>query len=156
MKQHLFVLALSAAGLSNAASPGDKTEQAFISDAKELCEHKATKRGVLDDSRYRYCIRSHKKAYGRIVDMNAQHTDNFYTAIAYPFCYEKWTKRGLSRTDMIAYCLKSEVEAYKDIVYYAQQIGADKVFAVVDRALLNYGSLVMAAYEVRKQLNPPP
>ena len=51
---------------------------------------------------------------------------------------------------MMAHCLNQEVEGIKDIMYYRQQYGEDKVNQIVGQALANFNSWNMAAYKVRQ------
>lgn len=130
-----------------------KSQSEYKKDAHQICTQKWTKRGQLDNKMYNHCYEQQMEGYLELIQFHRYADQDWYSKIAYPYCTKKWTKQGVADTRMIAHCLDQENEGIKDVMYYREQHGTEKVNQVVDYALNSHGSWNMTAYEVKKRFD---
>lgn len=144
------------AGLAQAQTPGDKSRQDFLNDAVRHCEQQWTRRGQLDREMYQHCLEDQARSVDRIEAFDSDYPEPYYTELSYPLCYEKWTRRGVTDAVGMAYCLELETEGMADVQYYAEHHGAEEVAAIVQEAMMRYGSWHMAGVILRREYDPAP
>lgn len=153
----IFCIGLFAAsGASYAAQVDMKDEQALSNDSDVICRYESTSRGVLNGERLAFCLKNHERWIAEVVGFNRENQEDFYTKASYPFCYDRSTKRGVTNAGLLYVCLKSEVEAHKDVLYYLDTLGREKVIPIVRSELATYGSWAMVRFKIRNELGPPP
>lgn len=111
---------------------------------------------MLNDERLAICLKNHERWIADVVELDRDNQEDFYTKASYPFCYERSTKRNVTNAGLLYVCLKSEVEAHKDVLYYLNTLGREKVIPIVRSELATYGSWAMVRFKIRNELDPPP
>jgi hypothetical protein len=94
--------------------------------SEEFCTEKWTKRGQLDASRYRFCLRQESEGYEELVSLARKYNDQPWIQSALNFSVEKWTKKGVRQDRMVAYTFKQIAEGWEDLVYQSKQSSFDK------------------------------
>jgi len=145
----LFFLSSSAF----AEQPNLKPQHEYQTNSKEICHQKWNKRGELDQRMYQYCYEQQMEGYRKLKHLHQYADQKFYSEVSYPYCTQKWTKRGVSNPRMISYCLEQEVEGIKDVMYYREQYGEDKVNKIANKAIYQFNSWNMAAYKVKQHFD---
>jgi hypothetical protein len=113
--------ALSAAPLVSPAHAAELMPAEDIAGAKTLCANEWTKRGVLDQEMYHYCLSNKHEGYKKL-----QSEVNKYAAQPWvPFILSKaikaWTKRGARDDEMTAYEFHKQADAFEDLEYEKKQ-----------------------------------
>ena len=128
-----------------------KSAVQFQRDRESVCTEDWTKRGVLDQGMYNYCIEQQSDAYSDLVSFHGQYSSqDWYSTHAFPYCYNEWTKRDVSNAQMIHYCLNEELEGVKDYQYYREQYDAATVDQVANQAMATFKSWNMVAYQIER------
>lgn len=143
-------------GSAIAALPEIKSQQALSVDSDSICRNESTSRGVLDEKKLSSCLTNHEKWIDEVVRLNRENREEFYTRASYPFCYERSTRRGTTNAGLMYICLESEVEAHKDVMYYLEKLGKEKVVPIVRSEIAKYGSWGMVKFKIKNELDPPP
>lgn len=151
-----FIGFLLISGSALAAFPEIKSQQALAKDSVAICRYESTSRGVLDEKRLSACLANHEKWVSEVVRLDSENQQDFYTKASYPFCYERSTRRGATNAGLMYMCLESEVESHKDVMYYLDQLGKEKVIPIVRSELEKYGSWGMVKFKIKNDLDPPP
>ncbi|MBE8590783.1 hypothetical protein IQK56_07460 [Pseudomonas sp. MAFF 301449] len=139
-----------------AALPEIKSQQALSVDSDSICRYESTSRGVLDDKKLSSCLANHVKWIGEVVRLDSENREDFYTKASYPFCYERSTRRGTTNAGLMYICLESEVDAHKDVMYYLDKLGKEKIVPIVRSEIAKYGSWGMVRFKIKNDLDPPP
>jgi hypothetical protein len=88
---------------------------------KTLCTDKWTKRGVLDNEMFTYCMNQMHKGYLNLQTEVAQNATQWWTQATLDQSIIKWTKRGSRDDEMVAYDFHNEADAYKDLIFESKQ-----------------------------------
>ena len=127
-----------------------KSKERFQEDSKQICYEKWTKRGELDSRMYNHCMETQMDGYSELLKLQQYSEQSFYSGTSFPYCQKKWTKRSISDARMMAHCLQQEVEGIKDVMYYREQYGEERVNQIARSALSQFHSWNMAAYKVKR------
>lgn len=149
-KTILTALILSVSTLSLADTPVLKSKEAYEKDSQQICYDKWNKREELDRRMYNHCMAGQTDSYDELKHLHQYADQSFYSETSFPYCRDKWTKRGVSDTRMMAHCLNQEIEGIKDVMYYRDKYGEDKVNQIAGRAIAQFKSWNMAAYKVKQ------
>ena len=149
--------AVNAVDHNNKTSPSNvslqlRSKEDYRSDSNQICAKNWTKRGELDKRMYDHCMEGQMEGFNKLIALHEYVNQDFYSKTAYPYCLKNWTKREIVDTRMLSHCLNQEVEGIKDVMYYREQYGVEKVNKIADRALSRYSSWRMAAYSVKKAI----
>ncbi|MEK2607688.1 hypothetical protein WLF18_01020 [Pseudomonas shirazensis] len=148
------VLLLSGSAL--AAPPEIKGEQALTKDSQEVCRYDSTSRGVLDEKAFALCLVNQRRWIDQVIRMGRENQQDYYTKASYPFCYGRSTRRGTTNPGLMYMCLRSEIESYKDVMYYLDKLGQERVIPIIRAELAEYGSWLMVKTRIKNELDPPP
>jgi hypothetical protein len=95
-----------------------------------LCREQWTKRGVLDDRMYTYCVNQEHEGYLRLLDQTSQHGDLPSLQGAVNSAVNEWTKRGMRSDRMVAYEIDKQIDGFLDMKYSEKQPDFNKSVAV--------------------------
>jgi hypothetical protein len=101
-----------------------------------LCQEKWTKRGVLDDEMYNYCVNQEHESYLSLLEQASHHGDLPWLQDAVNALASHWTKRGMRSDEMVAYELNNEIDAFLDMKYSEKQPDFNK--NVADECISNW------------------
>lgn len=90
------------------------------------CAEEWTKRGVLDQGMFNYCMNKESKGYHNLVTLANEYRNMTWIQAAVDYSLKKWTKRGVRQDSMVHYQLNKITEGYEDLVYMSKQPGWDK------------------------------
>lgn len=150
----LLAMAISAAAV--AADAAVKTDGELAIDSEAICRYESTERGQLNADRLRLCLVNHRNWQEKVTALNAENRESFYVDYAQPYCYKKNTRRGVAHAGHIYLCLESEVNGFKDVEYYINTLGKERVMPIAQKAMSKFGSWAMASYTVKSELNLGP
>jgi hypothetical protein len=102
-----------------------------------LCRDKWTKRGVLNQEMFDYCIKAQKEGYSKFHELAEKYKDEQWIQTLVNQDVDKWTKRGIREDTMVAFELDQQLDAFEDLVYFSKQQGFDK--AKFDSCYNRYG-----------------
>ena len=96
--------------------------------ADAQCREKWTRRGVLDDGMYQYCLGLQREGYENAVDLYGRYSsttpvEKIDEVVA--FAIGKWAEGREYRMDMVAYEIEQQGEAYLNIEYEVNRGGVD-------------------------------
>jgi hypothetical protein len=100
--------------------PEDSTQQ------DSHCRNEWTKRGVLDQGMYNYCVNLQKEGYAKFRELSDKYKNATWIQETVDFALDKWTKRGVRDDEMVAYELGLQIDAFENLVYEAKQKGFDQ------------------------------
>jgi hypothetical protein len=89
----------------------------------QLCSDKWTKRGVLNQEMFSYCMNQQADGDRTLADLAAKYSSLPWTQQVINVAIEKWTKRGMRDESMVAYEVSQQVDAYLDIAYASKHSG---------------------------------
>lgn len=147
----VFVMVTAFCVSAAAEEPSLKSEEEYREDSQRICYDEWSTRGELDRRMFNHCMGQQTEAYRELVHLHQYADQNFYSGTSFPYCRKEWTKRGITNVRMKVHCLKQEIEGIKDVMYFREQYGESQVNAVASRALSQFGSWRMAAYQVKRQ-----
>ena len=130
----------------------DKNESDVLNDSKSICTDQWTKRGVLDDRMFNYCMRVKQEGFNKFLEINKYKNQSFYSDIAYPYCAGQWVKRGVFDAEMMSFCLNQEIEGVKDVIFYRKEYGDEIINPIVEDALSRFKSWNMASYLIKQKI----
>jgi hypothetical protein len=83
------------------------------------CTEEWTKRGVLNNEMYRYCIEQEESGYDKLISELGQYKDKDLPWLAgvVNTAVTKWTKRGSRQDSMVAYEVHRQLDAFLNIAY---------------------------------------
>lgn len=87
------------------------------------CSEEWTKRGVLDQSMFDYCMRKEAEGYRSLVSLANKYKSMSWIQAAVDHSIKEWTKRGVRQNSMVHYQLNKITEGYEDLIYLAKQPG---------------------------------
>lgn len=87
------------------------------------CSEQWTKRGVLDQSMYQFCMKGEREGYANLKSLSSKYASQKWIQSAVNFSMEKWTKRNVTQFSMVHYNLNKITEGYEDLVYMSKQPG---------------------------------
>lgn len=90
------------------------------------CSEEWTKRGVLDQGMYQFCMKKERDGYAELKSLSAKYASQQWIQSAVNFSMEKWTKRNVTQFSMVHFSLNKITEGYEDIVYMSKQPGWQK------------------------------
>lgn len=93
---------------------------------EQHCKSEWTKRGVLDQSMYDFCMRMEREGYDNLVDLADRYSDEPWAQAAVDYSLGEWTKRGVIQFSMVKFQLEQITEGFEDLVYLSEQPGWDK------------------------------
>lgn len=85
------------------------------------CSEQWTKRGVLDQSMYQFCMKKEREGYADLKSLASKYASQQWIQSAVNFSIEKWTKRNVTQFSMVHFSLNKITEGYEDIVYMSKQ-----------------------------------
>jgi hypothetical protein len=90
-----------------------------------LCVEQWTKRGVLDNEMYRYCVAKENEGYAQLVaEINANRVKDYpWLSGVVNTAVQKWTKRNARQDSMVAYEIHNQLDAFLNVVFAARQPG---------------------------------
>lgn len=151
MKMYIsLMILLIPVSVTGAEVPTLKTEEQYREDSHQICYDEWSTRGELDRRMYNHCMEQQAEAYRDLVHLHQYADQGFYANTSFPYCNKEWTKRGITNVRMTVHCLNQEVEGIRDVMYFREQYGESEVNAIVGRALAQFGSWRMAAYQVKR------
>jgi len=86
-----------------------------------LCKEKWTKRGVLDENMYNYCMTIQEEGYEEASAIYNEYKSQEWIDEVAKFSLEKWTKKGITDYSMFAYALNTQKEGFLDLMYEIEQ-----------------------------------
>jgi hypothetical protein len=92
----------------------------------QLCSDKWTKRGVLNQEMFNYCMDQQVDGDRTLAELAAKYSSLPWTQQVIDAAIEKWTKRGMRDESMVAYEVSQQVDAYLDIAYASKHSGFQK------------------------------
>jgi len=122
-----FALAAMSTLAMFATSAGAATLPTFESGQPEQhCKSEWTKRGVLDESMYNFCMGMERDGYDELILLVDRYSDEPWIQSAVDYTLGEWTKRGVTQFSMVKFQLEQITEGFEDIVYLSEQPGWDK------------------------------
>jgi hypothetical protein len=88
---------------------------------RTLCTEEWTKRGVLNDEMFDYCMDKQHEGYQELVVQVAKYGDKPWAQPLLDYLINKWTKRGARNDEMLAYSFHEETEGWEDVEYAKRQ-----------------------------------
>lgn len=85
------------------------------------CTEEWTKRGVLDQDMYAYCMRHLNDAYNKLATEAEKYKSLPWLQDVVNDAVSEWTKRGMRDDEMVAYTVHGQIDAYLDLQYASQQ-----------------------------------
>ena len=92
----------------------------------EHCKEQWTKRGVLDNRMYEYCMKKQFEGYANLKILISKYSQQKWLQAAVDHSVGKWTKRSVTQWNMVHYELNKITEAHEDIIYDMKQPGWNK------------------------------
>ena len=100
-----------------------------IDQLKQFCKNDNTKRDVLDEHMYNYCLNRQVEGIAEIKSIiNEFKGKRWFETTSGPNCFNAWTKRELVDYTMVAHCMRQEKEGFLDTKYQYEK--KDKDIAV--------------------------
>lgn len=93
---------------------------------EQHCQSEWTKRGVLDQSMYDFCMNMEREGYDDFVELVDRYSDEPWINSAVDYSLGQWTKRGVVQFSMVKFQLEQITEGFEDLVYLSEQPGWDK------------------------------
>ncbi len=121
-------------------------------DAIQQCRSEWTVRGELNQRMYNHCMDVQSEAIQNLKHTMTTQSDHRFYTISLAHCYKEWKERDLINPRMVNHCMDQEIEAWKDIEYYRDIYGYDRVEDLAHQGMLKYGSWRMGAYHMKRQL----
>ncbi len=90
------------------------------------CTEEWTKRGVLDQSMFNYCMGKEAEGYRNLVALANKYRSMSWIQAAVDHSLKEWTKRGVRQDSMVHYQLNKITEGHEDLVYMSKQPGWNK------------------------------
>ncbi len=87
----------------------------------KLCKDEWTKRGVLDERMYNYCMNQAEEGYKKALNIYNEFKTEEWIDDVVKHSYDQWTKRGNTNYRMFAYRMNLEKEGFLDLEYGIQQ-----------------------------------
>ena len=87
------------------------------------CSEEWTKRGVLDQGMYQYCMKTEREGYANLKSLASKYASQQWIQSAINFSMEKWTKRNVTQFSMVHFNLNKITEGYEALVYMSKQPG---------------------------------
>jgi len=112
------------------------------------CQAEWTKRGVLDQTMYDFCMNMERESYEDLTDLVARYSEQPWIEAALDHSVAEWSKRGVIQFSMVKFQLEQIAEGFEDIVYLSQQPGWDE--RKYQRCSRNWGvqfNMVVFCYE---------
>jgi hypothetical protein len=81
------------------------------------CSEEWTKRGVLDQRMYDYCVRRDQEAYAALTSEVEEYKAYPWLRPVINAAIAEWTKRGSRRETMVAHSVHQEIDAFLDLQY---------------------------------------
>ena len=91
------------------------------SQSDKLCKDQWTKRGVLDERMYNYCMKKGQEGYDKALDIYAEFENMVWINDVLKHSYQQWTKRGNTDYNMFAYEIEQQKEGFLDLEYEIKQ-----------------------------------
>ncbi len=85
------------------------------------CSEEWTKRGVLDQSMYQYCMQTQREGYENLKSLVSKYASQKWIQAAINYSLEEWTKRDVTNFSMVHFTLNQITEGYEDIIYLSKQ-----------------------------------
>jgi len=121
MKKIFLTLILIAFFPSSSFSAGFTFPNFDLKHPDKLCKDQWTKRGVLNERMYNYCMNKAEKGYQKALYIyNEFKTEKWIDDVA-KHSYDQWTKRGNIDYNMFAYEMNTQKEGFLDLEYEIQQ-----------------------------------
>ena len=83
----------------------------------KLCKDKWTKRGVLDETMYKYCMTRNEKGYAKALMIYKEYENTGWINDVKNYSLKYWTKRGNTDYRMFGYEMNKQKEGYLDVEY---------------------------------------
>jgi hypothetical protein len=90
------------------------------------CSEQWTKRGVLDQSMYQFCMKLEREGYANLKSLSLKYASQKWIQSAVNFSMEKWTKRNVTQFSMVHFSLNQITEGYEDLIYMQKTTGLKK------------------------------
>ena len=107
--------------LFNSISAASNFPKYDESQPDKLCKDKWTKRGVLDENMYNYCMGNAQDGYNEAFDIYKEFQTMDWINDVLKHSYEKWTERGNTDYRMFAYEMNLQKEGFLDLEYEIMQ-----------------------------------
>jgi len=88
---------------------------------KNYCAEQWTKRGVLDESMFNYCMSKEREGHQNLVYLAGKYNNMSWIQAAVDYSVGRWTKRDNRQDSMVYHTLNLIIEGYEDIVYMSRQ-----------------------------------
>lgn len=86
-----------------------------------LCNEEWTKRGVLDQNMYQFCMKTQREGYESLKSLVSKYASQQWLQAAIDYSIEEWTKRDVTNFSMVHFTLNQITEGYEDIIYLSKQ-----------------------------------
>ena len=96
---------------------GQNYPQKVLTDCDSHCKKEWTKRGVLNERLYNYCIEREKAGYDKMRELEQKYTSFTWVEKLKNDIITYWTKAGVTEWQMVGFSLEKEIDAYLDIDY---------------------------------------
>lgn len=88
-----------------------------------LCTGEWTKRGVLDQNMFSFCMRRQTDGYLSLVNLANKYNNRPWIQAAVNHSINNWTKRGARDDRMVYYTLNKMIDGFEDLAYMSKQPG---------------------------------
>ena len=96
---------------------GQNYPQKVLTDCDSHCKKEWTKRGVLDEKMYNYCIGQEKEGYDKMRELEQKYSSFTWVEKLKNDIIKQWTEAGVTQWRMVGAILEKEIDAYLDIDY---------------------------------------
>jgi hypothetical protein len=139
-RSSLLIGVLAALGVSEAAATSVKLPAEDLIQHKAFCGEKWTKRGVLDEGMFYFCMDNAHEGYLQYADEANRYGAQPWIQPVVDWAIHKWTKHGIRDDEMVAYELHQQTDAFEDLKYDMRQpsLSQDKLTACFNQYGLEF------------------
>lgn len=90
------------------------------------CEADWTKKGVLDQEMFNYCVNNKKEGYYEALRLIKQFQNQPWIQEVVNYAIKSWTKKGSRDDQMVAYALQKEIDGFEELVLASKKSSFNK------------------------------
>ena len=92
----------------------------------KLCRDDWTKRGILNNEMYDYCMNQQRDGYIEFREAVDKYKDAIWIQALVDYAVNEWTKRDVRNDQMVAYEVKRQEDGFEDLAYEVKQAAFNK------------------------------
>lgn len=90
------------------------------------CQEEWTKRGVLDQSMFNYCMKQQVEGYQNLSFLVQKYGSLPWIQKAINYSVQEWTKKGSRQDNMVYYSLNKMIDGWEELSYQSKQPNFNK------------------------------